>query len=285
MSTPETFSPTRLSRPSWAVLAMMALVILFVVVPFLFWHGTWFGRPLSEDEIARYLADTKHPRKTQHALTQIGERILRGDPAVHRWYPQVQALADHDLPELRGMAAWVMGQDNQSADFHATLARMLADLDPMVRRNAALSLVRFADTAGRPELIGMLRSYDLAAPSAGRLQPRLKLDDTVNPGTLLARIVRAENEIFEVRSPLPGTLEAWLAAENEEVQIGQPILRLAPAPEQVWEALRALYLVGEEEDLADVERYARSVPGMPERIQQQAALTAAAIRSRLKSVN
>jgi hypothetical protein len=43
--------------------------------------------------------------------------------------------------------------------------------------------------------------------------------------------------------------------------------------------------VGEEEDLADVERYARGVSGMPGRIQQQAALTAAGIRSRLKSVD
>ena len=195
----------------------------------------------------------------------------------------MQALAAHQLPELRGMAAWAMGQDNQSPDFHATLIRMLTDLDPMVRRNAALSLVRFADAAGRPELIHMLRPYQLAAPTAGRLQPRLKLDDVVNPGTLLARIAPAENEVFEVRSPLPGTLEAWLAAANEGVQAGQPILRLAPAPEQVWEALRALYLVGEEEDLADVERYARGVSGMPERIQQQAARTAARIRSRLKS--
>jgi hypothetical protein len=264
---------------------MMALVLLFVLVPFFFWHGTWFGRPLSEEEIGRHLADSTRPRKTQHALTQIGERILRGDPAVRRWYPAVQALADHQLLELRAMAAWVMGQDNQSPEFHATLTRMLADLDPMVRRNAALSLVRFADASGRPELIHMLRPYQLAAPVAGRLQPRLTLDDVVNPGTLLARIARTENEVFEIRSPLPGTLEAWLAAANEEVQAGQPILRLAPAPEQVWEALRALYLVGEEEDLADVERYARGVFGMPERIQQQAALTAAGIRSRLKPVN
>jgi len=48
----------------------------------------------------------------------------------------------------------------------------------------------------------------------------------------------------------------------------------------VWEALRALYLVGQPDDLADVDRYASGVAGMPERVGQQAALTAQAIRER-----
>jgi hypothetical protein len=59
------------------------------------------------------------------------------------------------------------------------------------------------------------------------------------------------------------------------------VLRLAPDAEFVYEALRALFLVGAEEDLPEVERYAAGVAGMPERVNQQAAQTAKAIRSRL----
>jgi hypothetical protein len=49
---------------------------------------------------------------------------------------------------------------------------------------------------------------------------------------------------------------------------------------QVWEALRALYLVGRPPDLEDVERYTRPIPGLPDTITRQAALTAQAIQSR-----
>jgi hypothetical protein len=55
---------------------------------------------------------------------------------------------------------------------------------------------------------------------------------------------------------------------------------LSPAEEQVWEALRALYLVGELEDLQAIEAFARGLPEMPERIRQQAILTKEAIRRR-----
>lgn len=267
-------------RPSWAVFLMMALVALFVLVPFWFWRGTWFGKALTEQEIGRYLADNERPRKVQHALSQIAERILRGDPSVRQWYPQVLALADHPLTKLRVMTAWVMGQDTQSEEFHQTLLHLLEDSEPMVRRNAALALVRFGDARGRPELLNMLRPYRLGAGAAGTLRVRLRVEDAVNPGTLVARIERAPDDLFEVRSPLPGQLAATLAADGSQVQVGDDILLLAPAPEQVWEALRALYLVGQPEDLPDVERFAGGVAGMPEKIQQQARLTAQQIRRR-----
>jgi hypothetical protein len=48
---------------------------LIVLMPFLFWWNTWFGRHLSDKQINEYLHDEKHPRHIQHALIQIGERI------------------------------------------------------------------------------------------------------------------------------------------------------------------------------------------------------------------
>src|SRR5256885_4099258 len=48
-----------------------------VLMPFIFWRSTWFGRPLSDAEITQYLRDDTKPRHIQHALVQIGERIAQ----------------------------------------------------------------------------------------------------------------------------------------------------------------------------------------------------------------
>ena len=68
--------------------------------------------------------------------------------------------------------------------------------------------------------------------------------------------------------------------ENSTVQSGDRLVTLAPDKNHVWEALRALYVVGEPADLPDVERYLRPVDGLPETFSRQAALTARSIRSR-----
>src|ERR1035438_2952390 len=86
----------------------------------------------------------------------------------------------------------------QHAPFHDALLGLLHDSQPMVRRNAALGLAVFGDSAARPELTAMLRPFTIHAPTAGSLRYRLKLGDYVNPGTLIARIGG-----FEVRSPVP----------------------------------------------------------------------------------
>ena len=34
---------------------VIALALLFVLMPFLFWNATWFGRPLTDDQLAKAL--------------------------------------------------------------------------------------------------------------------------------------------------------------------------------------------------------------------------------------
>lgn len=274
--TPTAAAPARRRPPFW----LMVFIVLFVAVPFLFWRGTWFGRPLTEEETEKYLSDAQRPRRTQHALVQLADRIGRGDPAVKRWYPRVQALAAHERPEIRATVAWVMGQDNQAEEFHAALLNLLGDSDPLVRRNAALSLVRFGDARGRQELRAALLPYVVRARATGTLAIRLKVDDTVNPGTLLARIQQDEDKVDELRSPVPGQVERWLQSDGQRVSVEDAVVFLSPAEDQVWEALRGLYLVGGPDDLPAIEPFARGVEGMPERIQQQAILTVEAIRRR-----
>src|SRR5215475_15700662 len=62
---------------------------LIVLMPFLFWWSTWFGRPLSDKQISEYLNDEKHPRHIQHALVQLGDRLARQDATAKRWYPDI----------------------------------------------------------------------------------------------------------------------------------------------------------------------------------------------------
>jgi biotin carboxyl carrier protein len=261
--------------------AVLALAFLFVLMPFLFWQQTWFGRPLTDEELGQGLADDEHPRKIQHALAQVADRIVRGDAAVRRWYPQVAALGAHRVDEIRITAAWTLGQDNSAPEFHQALLPMLRDAHPLVRRNAALALVRFRDPSGHDEILAMLRPYALASPRAGGLAQRLKPGDVVNPGTLLGRIRSGEAE-QELRSTLPGTVERWLAGEGAAVVAGQEMVSIAPDSAMVWEALRALVLIGRPEDIAAIERYTAVLPDMPEQVRRQARETIRAIEKRAK---
>jgi len=271
-------------RPPRSALLLMVLAVAFVVVPLEFWRQTWFGRPLSNGEIEKLLHDQKHPRRIQQALTQISERIERGDPAVKQWYPPVAALARHPVLQIRTTAAWVMGQDNGAETFHQALLEMLKDPDLMVRRNAALSLTRFQDAAGRRVLVEMLQPHVIRAPQAGTVSLRPVEGHYVGAGTLLARITSVgRREVIEVRAPLSGAVSEVRAREAQVVSAGDPLLSLQPEPDQVWEALRGLYLVGEAEDLPAVEPYAAGASGdFPERTRRQAALTARSIRSRIE---
>src|SRR5690242_9619481 len=80
---------------------------LIVLLPFLFWWNTWFGRQLPDKQIAEYLRDDTRPRHIQHALVQIGdyrrddtrprhcqhylvlfrERIMGRYASVAQWFP------------------------------------------------------------------------------------------------------------------------------------------------------------------------------------------------------
>lgn len=263
---------------------ILGLTFLFVLMPFLFWQATWFGKPLNDTQLQKSLADRAHPREIQHGLAQLADRILARDTSTRdsarQFYPQVVQIAQNGQDELRLTAAWVMGQDNSVSDFHQELLRLLQDPNPMVRRNAALALVRFGDAAGRAEIRSMLQPSSIAAPEAGTLEERLKPSEVINPGTLLGRIDASGGARQELRSQIPGTIDHWLVADKTAVSAGQPVLLVNPSVDEVWESLRALYLMGEAQDLPIVEELARGASDVPANVRQQAELTANAIRSR-----
>lgn len=271
-------------KPRWSMILILLVAWLVTVMPLLFWKSTWFGNRLSDRQITEYLADQRNPRRGQHALSQISDRLSRGDPTVNRFYPQVVAAAGSPVVELRMTSGWVMGQDNTYEPFHQALLKLVNDVDPLVRRNAALALVRFKDSTGRNVILEMLQPLTVVAPAAGAFKERLKPGDSVNRGTLLARIsTPGSKEPVEMRSPIPGRIESQLVPDGAFLLSGAPVFNLLSDERQVWEALRALYLVGVRSDLAIILPFAHGLEGLPPRIQQQATLTVEAIQRRSQS--
>jgi hypothetical protein len=252
---------------------------LVVLMPFLFWWSTWFGRALTANQMGEYLRDDKHPRHIQHAIVQLGQRMSRHDSSAARWYPDLVRLASHPREEVRSTDAWVMGQDTAGRGFHEALLKMLEDPSLIVRGNAALSLVRFGDSSGRRQIVSLLQPVTITTPTAGRIMDTAGAGTAIHQGGLIAKIQDGQ-QTRELRSPITGRVRALSTATGASVVPGTAIATVEPGEEQVWEALRALYLIGQLEDLPAIRPYQRELPEVPERLRQQAMETERAIQKR-----
>jgi HEAT repeat len=261
---------------------------LIVLMPFLFWWNTWFGRHLSDQQMTEYLHDDKKPRHIQHALVQMGQRMGQldragkpsPDPTVKTWYPDLVRLANSPVEEVRNTDAWVMGLDTSGEGFHETLLKMLSDSSPMVRGNAALSLVRFGDATGRPEIVALLQPARINAPTSGHIVDADRPGTAVHQGGLLAKIAPSGSSgPVEVRSPIPGRIRS-VSQPIATVSVGEEVAVVDPGTEQVWEALRALFIVGQIDDLPAIRPYERDLPDVSNDVRQQATETEKAIRDR-----
>ena len=255
---------------AWAILAL----------PFLFWRSSWFGRPLNDSEISQYLRDDAKPRHIQHALVQIGERIGRGRnrglPAAQvagAWYPELVRLASYKVEEIRNTDAWLMGQDPTRPEFHDALRKMLADPSANVRSNAALSLVSFGDVAGHDQIVAMLQPHTVTSPVAGRVAQAAKAGDPIRSGTMLARIEDAAGASTDVRSPITGTVKSIATQRGQPVAQGAAVAVVDPGPEQVWEGLRGLFLIGTPNDLPLVKSFQSRGGELGQKVRQQAVET------------
>lgn len=256
---------------------------LICLMPFLFWWNTWFGRQLTDKQLVEYLNDEKKPRHIQHALVQLGERMGKHDVSVTRWYPELIRLATHHVEEVRNTDAWVMGQDTSGAGFHGTLLKMLGDVSPMVRGNAALSLVRFGDASGRAEIVRLLQPATITVAQAGTITDTSAVGTVTHQNGVVAR-VQVGGQTTEIRSPIGGRIRTLSVQTGKSVAAGDEIATVAPGTDQVWEALRALYLIGQPDDLSAVLPYERELPDIPDHVRQQAKDTEAAIRERAGKV-
>jgi hypothetical protein len=255
---------------------------LIVLMPFLFWWNTWFGRHLSDQQLTEYLHDDKKPRHIQQAMVQISDRMSRNDAAVKQWYPDLVHLAGNPVEEVRNTDAWVMGQDTAGAGFHEALLKMLADPSPMVRGNAALSLVRFGDATGRPQIVALLQPALVTAPVDGHVVDADRPETAIHQGGLLAKLATSgSSQAIEIRSPIPGRIRS-VTQPGANVVAGAEVAIIDPGTDQVWEALRALYVVGQADDLAAIRPYQRDLPDISNDVRRQAQETEKAIQQRMK---
>ena len=252
---------------------------LICLMPFLFWWNTWFGRKLSDQQLTEYLHDTKKPRHIQQALVQVGERITHHEASAQKYYPDLVRLAADPVEEVRNTDAWVMGQDTSGPGFHETLLKMLADPSQMVRGNAALSLVRFGDPTGRPQILALLQPAQITAPRAGRIIDSDRPGTAIHQGGLIAKLASGQKQIAEIRSPIPGRIRS-VAGTGANLAAGAELAVIDPASDQVWEALRALYLIGQPDDIPAIRPYQRNLPDIPDHVRQQAIETEQVIKKR-----
>src|SRR5579862_2985969 len=254
---------------------------LLVLMPFLFWWSTWFGRALKDKEMREYLNDNAHPRHIQHAIVQLGQRMSRHDATATQWYGDLVRLSSNTREEVRSTDAWVMGQDTAGPGFHEALLKMLNDPSMVVRGNAALSLVRFGDSSGRAQIVSLLEPIVIKSSQDGQVIDTAGVGTAVHEGGLIAKVKSAPGQqIYELRSPITGRVRNLSAPTGASVKPGGIVATVEPGEEQVWEALRALYLIGQVDDLPAIRPYQRELPEIPERLREQALDTEREIQKR-----
>ncbi len=101
-------SPKSGIAKKWLV-AILVLTFAFVLMPFLLWYMTTFSRPLNDAELGTYFTDAAHPRRAQHALSQVADRITSLNPAIREsakpWYPEVvKSATDRRLGDGPGQS-------------------------------------------------------------------------------------------------------------------------------------------------------------------------------------
>src|SRR5215467_2205497 len=217
-------APAPPSRPRMSTrnrLLFFLTAWLIVLMPFLFWWSTWFGRVLTDKEMSDYLNDNKHPRHIQHAIVQLGQRMSRHDPSAARWSGDLVRLATHSREEVRSTDAWVLGQDTAGSGFHEALLKRLDDPSITVRGNAALSLVRFGDSAGRQQIVSLLQPVVITTSTTGRVMDTAGVGTAIHQGGLIAKLQDGQ-QIQELRSPITGRVRTLSTVTGASVSTGTP---------------------------------------------------------------
>jgi len=94
---------------------------------------------------------------------------------------------------------------------------------------------------------------------------------------LLGRIEETDGKIVEIRSPLQGRINKILKPNGAQVSTGDEVMNLNSDEASVFQALRALAIIGKKEDLPQIQSYTSSAS---DRVKEQAQLTIKAIEQR-----
>ncbi|HTL53473.1 MAG TPA: HEAT repeat domain-containing protein [Planctomycetota bacterium] len=284
------FTPAQAKKRARSLLIIRLVALAMVVVPLIFWLMTSFLVRLDDDKLQAYLEIAvatppdspdagKAARNAQHALTEISTRLGDHDPNVNKFFPLLAKLADHPEPAVRRTAAWVMGDAPGSEILHAALVKLVSDPDPLVRYNAAPALSKYHDgDHARPVLAAMLKPFALTAPAAGKIQLIVAKDSGLREAMQAVVLDLPDGKQQIVPAPLEGRVMDLQAHEGDTVAAGQGLMLIQANPNQVFNALVALMLVGEPDDLALIRPFTLAGNGDMIREQAQNAIDAINLR-------
>ncbi len=196
-------------------IVLLCLIWIVSIFPFvLLRRDTWFGRPLSDQQIGEYLHANEKPRQIGYALGQIGQRMSRRDTSVSIWYADLVRLSSHSLEEVRATDALVMGENASLPMLHNALLAQLEDASATVRFNAAISLARAADNSGHREI-----DYLLAQPN-----PR---SDQLLPALTALQYIGDESDIsvlarYQATPDVPDRVRQQAAASITAIRSRNP---------------------------------------------------------------
>ena len=128
--------------------------------------------------------------------------------------------------------------------------------------------------------MALLQPAKIIAPANGTVEDTGKVGTAIHEDGLVAKLQYGDRATQELRSPITGRIRSLSVDKGLRVSTGQEIATIDPGTEQVWEALRALYLVGQPEDTPAVLPYERELPDIPDHVRKQATETEKAIRDR-----
>lgn len=254
-SHPVPAAPRRSIYPLLTVIVVAACLI----IPIMFWSGAWFGRRLDDEQLAAYLAATDEPRKIQHALTEITERISKGDGPTHAFYPAVVPLVNHKSWQVRNTAAWVMGWDKQGNGFRESLRQLLDDPVLVVRHNAALALTNFDDHSGRAVILSMLEPTPVSSTRSGVVSDLLPVEAPVRVDLDIATITLADKQVVKLKAPISGRIGRRFVTNDDAIGAGDLVYEIQPGEIQLAQAIQALGAIGDPRDAATI----RSVCNRP----------------------
>ncbi|MCA9073287.1 MAG: biotin/lipoyl-binding protein, partial [Planctomycetaceae bacterium] len=163
--------------------------------------------------------------------------------------------------------------------FQEALVTLVRDPVELVQRNAALSLSKFDDDRCKPVLLSMLEPYEVKSPRDGTVSRLLQKGQPVRASMEIGYIESSDASFGKILSPVDGAVKNVAAANGSQVSKGDAIYSISPAQQDMWEALRALLIVGDPEDIEAIQKNTDRYATTPQ-ITEQAKETVKAIEKR-----
>jgi biotin carboxyl carrier protein len=187
------------------------------------------------------------------AIEQLARRSRDGDAKFVELCHLLPKLTGASNIYVRRAAAQAMGEAPRREGFVQALLPLLSDQDLLLRRLAAESLGALEDPRGREVLLRAMEPHVVQAPFAGRMIAGVELGMRVSRTGQLAFIETEGVGRRPVKAPITGYVD-WIHDTGTPVAEGERVAVLLPGRDQIWRALRALYLVGQPHDVERIRK-------------------------------